>query len=877
MPASIGKEDNLPDISETSTKASAFLEAARTWVGQSENPAVSESEHLKRRIGLALYRQSKLEEAAGTQMSIGVYGASQAGKSYFVSALAKGKGQSVSARIGEREVNFLTEINPSGGKESTGLVTRFTRQPSAASKNFPVKISLLCELDLVKIIANSFYEDLELEAERDEQSHVARSQKILNENPVAGASAVTVEGLIDLSVYCDKHFAANSYYSALKQAGYWSRLEQLAPGSDLSSRRKYYSLLWDNAPPYDRLFEHLANQLARFAGASSVMCEPSALFDVNGDEWKRSERSVINVTSMDSLGSAHEKQIKVFVSNAPVFVGIGLLSALASEITINIANEPHEFFENADLLDFPGARSRHPINRKKFEETVGLPIDHFLRGKVAYLFERYCNNFGMSALLLCIGPSNQEVVGLNRLIEDWIIDSVGARPEQREGQPVTLFAVLTKFDSEFVLDAGKAIDESRWSTRIMASLVKPFGGQQSARTDWLDHWDKKSAFKNAFWWRSPSADQPGLIKYGSNRTEVSILEERKENIVEFRHAYMKSELVGRHFRDPEAAWEGALQLNDGGAEYLVRNLALVCRHEMRVRQIYGQFVQNCEPIASQLRNYHVAGNLDEMQAAKKKLAITFIKSAAGMLQRRCAGEFLAALVMDEQSGLAFYEKIHSELKWSTLTPKSAKEQGDLDFEALEMLGLSGSRENSTEPAIKGETLVREFIAQWASSLMDKFKDQYILDRFGIDFSFVETLCAEAVTGFERTGGVTLIARALEHQHESSWKSATILTTLVNDFLIYVTLNGELARDVIRADGVTVKIFAGKAGGADKASRLLLSDRTKAYSRQFLADWAMGFYDMINQNAFIDLQNEQMIKENRHLSSILTDFSRMQEI
>ena len=872
----------MPDVNQTSAKARAFLEAATKWVDESTNSAISDNIKLKRRIDFAHYRHTRLDQAANKAMSIGVYGASQAGKSYFVSALAKGKGESVSARIGERDINFLTEINPSGGKESTGLVTRFTRQPLSMGKDFPVKVSLLSELDLVKIVANSFYEDLEPDAESDVQARIARSQKIINEKHVASVSEVSVEALVDLNFYCDKHFANYKYYSSLKQSGYWTMLEQLAPISDLKSRQKYYSLLWDGSAPYDRLFAQLSTELCRFAGSTFLMCEPSALFEIKGDTWTRSESSVINVTALEALGHGTEKQVKVLVGNSlvslPLSVGIGTLSALASEITISIASEPHEFFDQADLLDFPGARSRHPISRQRFEETVGLPIEHFLRGKVAYLFEGYCNNFGMSSLLLCVGPSNQEVVGLNRLIEDWIADTVGVRPEQRDGQPETLFAVLTKFDSEFVRDTGKAIDESRWSTRITASLGKPFGAQQSTRTHWLDQWDRKSAFKNTYWWRSPSADQPGLIKYGPNRTEASILEERKDDLVKFRLSYLQSDLVRKHFRDPESAWDAALKLNDGGAEYIVANLALVCRQDLRDRQIHAQFVQNCEGIASQLRNYLIAGNSDEMQTEKIKVAGTFLNTAARMLQRRCAGEFLSAMVMDELSGIACYEEVRSDLQWSKLVLKTAKAQADLDVEALDLLGLSGTREPVVQAISQSEILVRAFVGQWASNLREKFQDQDRLDRFGIDLEFVETVCAEAITGLERSGCVQLISHAIEqqhYQHESSWKSATILTTLLNDFLVYTSLTGGRAREVNRADGASVKIFANTVTDKDVPSTLELSDSTKGYSRKFLADWALGFYEMIKQNAFVDLRDQQMIIENQRLGAMLEDFSRIQ--
>lgn len=54
---------------------------------------------------------------------------------------------------------FHSGHQPGGGKESTGLVTRFTLTPSGAPTMFPVKLRLLSELDIVKILTNTYYAD----------------------------------------------------------------------------------------------------------------------------------------------------------------------------------------------------------------------------------------------------------------------------------------------------------------------------------------------------------------------------------------------------------------------------------------------------------------------------------------------------------------------------------------------------------------------------------------------------------------------------------------------------------------------------------------------------------------------------------------------
>jgi hypothetical protein len=98
------------------------------------------------------------------------------------------------------------------------------------------------------------------------------------------------------------------------------------------------------------------------------------------------------------------------------------VTALIAELRIVISEQPWDFFQHTDLLDFPGARSREQIkDLPAFLETGDALQSLFLRGKVAYLFERYCAEQELTSMLLCIGPSNQEVKTLPEMVYDWIV------------------------------------------------------------------------------------------------------------------------------------------------------------------------------------------------------------------------------------------------------------------------------------------------------------------------------------------------------------------------------------------------------------------------------------------------------------------------
>src|SRR3954449_9123718 len=96
----------------------------RAWVNEVRDNAQSVADEADSLIAEARRTESlgrKLARSAGRRMCVGVYGASQQGKSYLVSVLARPPGKSeLRARFGDETRDFVREINPQGGKESTG-------------------------------------------------------------------------------------------------------------------------------------------------------------------------------------------------------------------------------------------------------------------------------------------------------------------------------------------------------------------------------------------------------------------------------------------------------------------------------------------------------------------------------------------------------------------------------------------------------------------------------------------------------------------------------------------------------------------------------------------------------------------------------------
>src|SRR5512135_995521 len=111
----------------------------------------------------------KLEAAAHRPMCAGVFGPSQAGKSYLISALARHGTAPLLAEFDGSPggVDFVKDINPEGGQEATGLVTRFTLKRTPTPPGFPVALRLLSQTDIVKILGNTYLSDLDLSEEKE--------------------------------------------------------------------------------------------------------------------------------------------------------------------------------------------------------------------------------------------------------------------------------------------------------------------------------------------------------------------------------------------------------------------------------------------------------------------------------------------------------------------------------------------------------------------------------------------------------------------------------------------------------------------------------------------------------------------------------------
>jgi hypothetical protein len=865
---------NSQSIADLAKETSDIFNDALNWTNNSKDPTIAGNFKLKKDLRKSIYQAKKIEIAAHSKMSVGVYGASQAGKSYLVSVLARKGTNRLYVMMGNQEVDFIETINPEGGKESTGLVTRFTTDSLDTPAQYPIQTKLLSEIDIIKTLSNSYAYDVSSTEDEDIEDHIGAINKVLKdlESVPKTQSFIKTEDVYELEDYCNSRFIGSIRFIALKKTEFWSRAADLLPNLNDHSRKKLIELLWEALPNYSQIYDELLQQLNQLDHAKTIFCSPEALFNISGIVWNRSTDSIINVSTLDNLGDNDTKLINVInAQGKKVEISRSTLTALVAELVMQMKERPHDFFMHTDLLDFPGARSRKAQPKDvKILNTQSVKVENFLRGKVAYLFDRYSTDLELSTMLLCVGPSNLEVVGLDKIIEDWIGLTHGEKPQERDKKITSLFLVMTKFDMEFSEGAGKSTDGNRWTTRLEASLLKPFAAH-SHRTNWVNKWHTNSAFNNTYWLRNPNADQAGLIDSegspGSSK-ELGIRTVKKDFVNKLRETFLVNPHVNQHFFNPVEAWDAGMSLNDGGITRLITELAKVCKPEVKLQQILQCLAILIKNRDADLRKYHVSGDINELRQEKLSLAIQFVTAGGLLQQRKRLGDFIPLLLVSDVDAYDVFVKSDQaieRLKNSNLKNEEQNEVLLMDSSLAELLGLGAdfksASKNPFDSILSGAAedlptrFIQDFFNYWFESVQEKLHSVVLTDYLNINREILIKLLHEFEIAARRTGLVQDITNQVKNssQYRSGnrrswiWKQVAPITGMFNQFIV----SGgnydkkQTSFKVTRLDGIEQKIFEPLL---EIDESIALPDVREDYSLKYFSDWLNGLQHTVKNNA-----------------------------
>ena len=822
------------------------------WVRANPQTAGSSGEALLRESNRLARALRKEAATAARKMCVGVFGPSQSGKSYLISALAQDADGSLLAALGDESPDFIQDINPAGGKESTGLVTRFTLTPGDAPAGFPVRLRLLSELDLVKILANTYYADCRHLTPPDEEAIAARVDELTKRAKGAPWQAPFDEDdMLDLKDYVSRNFRADAGVQKLEHL-YWPKAVHAAGRLAPEDRAALFELLWDEAEPFTGLYLRLRGVLDALGHPDEAFCGKEALLP--------RENSIIDVETLRGLGEQADAGSLELVAKdgRRVTAARAEAAALTAELAITMRHRPDDFFEHTDLLDFPGYRSR--LKTDDVARELAKPDQlrqFFLRGKVAYLFERYKTDLELTSMLLCIGPSNQEVQDLPAVISDWVADAAGRSPELRRGRRTTLFLVLTKFDMEFEKKKGALDDETRWSNRLHASLLDFFGKQH----DWPEHWTPDRPFDNTFWLRNPKFRWEAVIAFDGER-ETGLRPEQEAYVADMKDKFLKTPEVRRHFADPEAAWNAAFTLNDGGVAFLRQHLRPVCDPAIKRRQVADRVADNLHPFVEHLRRFHRIDDKAALREQQRRLGMRLARILAVAAQNQRFGELLRAMLVHDHELYNLSYQVENRLAREEQAPQpsmgSAASAQDIMDDLFGELAPAEPQETALAPQPLDEAgaFAELVIGAWIEQLNALAADPALQTYFGLEAADFGQLVHELIQGMSRLGLQKDLAQAVRdvsgyrniRRDKLIWRQASMAAHGVNALVDWLGFNPAVTPEsgrVIRLAGRTRTLFVQQP---EPEGYPALPAEPLAFDKQYCTDWLAALVHLIEGNA-----------------------------
>jgi hypothetical protein len=865
------------NITQLKSDCSDFVQTtneALDWVATPQNAELLDSaaHGLTRNLRRVARRAEKLSRAVDRNASVSVFGPSQAGKSFLVSVLARPQsGPLIANYDGDgKALDFIKDINPEGQGESTALVTRFTINRTAAQNGFAVKLSMLSESDVLRVLINSFYRDGDQSEPPLSSAKITAHLDRFKPTPGLNVGGLVADDVWEVQEYVEANFARAAYAMSLNQ--FWDRAAQLAPDLSQKDRGALFSVLWGGHAPMTELFLLLVETLAKTGNADVIFADTDVL--VPKDE------SIIDVKMLHQLYSApNDHPVTVYVpGKGDVQIGKPLLSALTAEMEVPMAQLPHDVLEYTDLLDFPGARNRF---ERPLEESLRKPAETlsemFLRGKVAYLFDRYVAEQEITAMLLCVPPSNMDTVDLPGLVDGWISDTMGTDAATRAAADNILFFVLTKFDNYLVDTAASGDDASRFDRGIGTSLHEKFGQR---RDKWVEKWGTNAPFKNCFWLRNPNYPAETFFKYDSGREEPRA--DKADRLAALKSAYQSAELVQRHFKDPDAAWASAMTADDGGVAYLIEEMTKVCKRNTKPHQIQIQLNRQREKRDSSLLPYYVSDDIEAQCIKVREEMNVIIPDLEGVLDRGAFGTFLSALAVQQDRVRDAISTIpdHIRLKagQSRSTPASTASAGRSRWGAASKAKAGLAEAAAPAPKDANRTMTRETymattaLQVWSDSLMELRGTAPSL--FGISEHAAATVIAELQKAINRLQLKDVISQRLGDVSyglqitEQAPAAAILCAEEINRFVAqlgYDALAPAERPTLEMTDTPDLPVFAERPFHDDVNT---LPDEMENTSERVWLDWVHAFADLGERNVRAADGTEIDTVQNTRLGDIL---------
>lgn len=559
-----------------------IIEKGISW-GNTYLPEAEKQEFLRKMIECRCGMR-RIHYAMSEQCAAATFGESQMGKSYLVNALFSDPNSPFKVVNLGREYRFATEINPSRSTstiEATGVVTRFTPRPAADVPDGFVRAQLLSVADIIIILSEAFLSETNFEPKSalDWVEYIACAIK---ETKLGGSQNWLIEDdILNVESYFESHLAKKCGPLLEDRIGFFPFIMRNLHNLSEDELFGLIKKIWYDNDNISGLFDDLMAFYRNLRKSADVYVEFSALLKKHG--------SILDVSRLDEMynptpkDEATEYTPKVNIKfnkadSGSIEIKKSFLSAWIAELSIPVklekTNCDRDFFEELDILDFPGACPDESIS----VANLGIGDNRsmvFRRGKIAYLFNKYSSARRISSLLFCHNQNMPKFGKMADYLTNWVEQNIGNTPEARMGMIAEtngispLFILSTWFNKD--LQEAEGEDDvadliSRWNRRfdtVLNSYLLKAGDPKNS-SHWFHNWSGRGQFNNIYPLRDFRFSKEVFTGYkpAENLPESGYV--NKEFCDRLRDTFVNHEFVNSHFANPSQSWEdAATPTNDG--------------------------------------------------------------------------------------------------------------------------------------------------------------------------------------------------------------------------------------------------------------------------------------------------------------------------
>lgn len=660
-----------------------IIEKSNNWIrtsldGQKAKAAYRDMVKCRRKL-------KKKKFALEGNPAAAMYGESQVGKSYLISSLLSEEGNTFCITGEDNAVhNFIEEINPpGGGSESTSLVSRFSVTFKPVNPKFPVKAVLLSPSDIVLVLCDSFYNDLNLKT--NQNIHFISAEEIKAEifelveslkHRTPQQFYFCEDDVLDMQDYFDEYFQKAD---KVINSNFFEEISLIISKATPNEWKNIFSLLWNKNEIFTNLFGELIDQYQKLNFSTEVYLPIESVLYTNGTllDVKRL-REIF--TEPDRIEPKYTSNTTLFLSkpNQEIDFKKSYLCALTAELVFSQSEtllKTKPFLKETDLLDFPGARSRMEQPLEAIENKT-IP-DLLLRGKVAYLFNKYSDAEKINILIFCAKHEQTAQRIMPRLLNNWINKVVGENVDKREDFIIKskispLFVISTFFNVNLAYnplqdkaDGTGTPLSNRWLQRFTTTLEKEYF--DTGFHTWFKNWTKSQQdFQNIFLLRDfEKSEIPSNLFKGFNANKIELEEVPTPNYPNFREELRQSfidySFVKLHFSNPAESWDEAASINKDGTKLIIEKLTIAADNinTARKAKMQDEIKEISKMILAELmKHFHSNDKDEELHRAKNTAGDIQFKLATAFSAAKIKhyGQLMKELMIDESVVLELFRK-----------------------------------------------------------------------------------------------------------------------------------------------------------------------------------------------------------------------------